>query len=410
MKWYLDWLFVRGVNMIFPHAFYYSIRGDLRRNERPPDAGPNNIWWPQYHRFSDYMKRMSLLLTDSTNQAQVAVLCADDSLPWEICKPLYQHQIEFNYLPVSNLVSEECRISGGVIQLHKQCYRSVVIQDRALLCGEAGRILNEFAADGGSVVVTDDYEEVVPALRDILMPDLELEPVMPGIRATHLVRDNMHLYILTNEGDCAAEGLLSLATRHDIWRWDAWSGTMEPVMARYVTPVFSTMDFYLERRSSVVYCVSPGVINLFPRDAGFVPPAVTEIPISISWECGCHGETQAELPALSSWTGWKGHEHFSGTFTYSGEFSFSPADVAAPGSITAIELDLGDVGEMARLSINGNDAGVKMWKPYRFSVRQFLRDGHNTIKCDVTNSLANEYNHASIPSGLMGPVILQVRR
>ncbi|RPJ07301.1 MAG: hypothetical protein EHM28_07625, partial [Spirochaetaceae bacterium] len=63
MKWYLDWLFVRGVNMIVPHAFYYSIRGDLRRNERPPDVGPNNIWWPEYRRFSDYIKRMSLLLT-----------------------------------------------------------------------------------------------------------------------------------------------------------------------------------------------------------------------------------------------------------------------------------------------------------------------------------------------------------
>ena len=31
MKWYLDWLFVRGVNMIFPHAFYYSLR-DRRKS------------------------------------------------------------------------------------------------------------------------------------------------------------------------------------------------------------------------------------------------------------------------------------------------------------------------------------------------------------------------------------------
>ncbi|WJH33867.1 hypothetical protein N6H14_28370 [Paenibacillus sp. CC-CFT747] len=36
MKWYLDWLFVRGVNLICPHAFYYSVDGPRRYKERPP--------------------------------------------------------------------------------------------------------------------------------------------------------------------------------------------------------------------------------------------------------------------------------------------------------------------------------------------------------------------------------------
>ena len=30
MKWYLDWLFVRGVNLLYPHAFFYSINGEER--------------------------------------------------------------------------------------------------------------------------------------------------------------------------------------------------------------------------------------------------------------------------------------------------------------------------------------------------------------------------------------------
>jgi hypothetical protein len=40
LKRYLDWLFIRGGNLISPHAFYYSIQDD-RRDERPPDVGPN---------------------------------------------------------------------------------------------------------------------------------------------------------------------------------------------------------------------------------------------------------------------------------------------------------------------------------------------------------------------------------
>src|SRR5690625_7776347 len=80
MKWYMDWLLVRGVNLMCPHAFYYSIDGDRRSQERPPDVGPNNHWWPFYKQFAQYMKRLSWLMTDSTNITTVAVLCEADHL------------------------------------------------------------------------------------------------------------------------------------------------------------------------------------------------------------------------------------------------------------------------------------------------------------------------------------------
>ena len=38
MNWLADWCFVRGANMLFPHAFYYSVRG-IRRDERPAGRG-----------------------------------------------------------------------------------------------------------------------------------------------------------------------------------------------------------------------------------------------------------------------------------------------------------------------------------------------------------------------------------
>ena len=41
IKWYTDWLAVRGVNLFIPHAFYYRIRGK-RKDERTPDVGHHN--------------------------------------------------------------------------------------------------------------------------------------------------------------------------------------------------------------------------------------------------------------------------------------------------------------------------------------------------------------------------------
>ena len=107
MKWYIDWLGIRGVNLFVPHAFYYSIAG-ARKEERPPDVGPNNIWWPHYRRFSDYMKRLSFLMTDSINGAKVAVLCHNNQVPYKELAVLFEKQVEFNYLPIALLA--ECKM------------------------------------------------------------------------------------------------------------------------------------------------------------------------------------------------------------------------------------------------------------------------------------------------------------
>ena len=60
MKWLVDWCFLRGVNLLIPHAFYYSLRGP-RRAERPPDVGQHSPWWDDYRRFAAYCRRLCWL-------------------------------------------------------------------------------------------------------------------------------------------------------------------------------------------------------------------------------------------------------------------------------------------------------------------------------------------------------------
>ena len=123
MKWYIDWLGLRGVNLYVPHAFYYSVEG-ARKGERPPDVGPNNIWWKHYRRFSDYMKRLSFLMTDSVNGAEIAVLCDNNRVPYEEIACLYENQIEFNYLPAALL--EDAEIRNGSVLMGDYAYKCVV--------------------------------------------------------------------------------------------------------------------------------------------------------------------------------------------------------------------------------------------------------------------------------------------
>ncbi|MCW5940360.1 MAG: hypothetical protein KF884_11990 [Fimbriimonadaceae bacterium] len=53
MKAILDYQLARGVNMVAPHAFYYSIEG-FRAHESPPSEFFQNPWWEDFKPFAEY--------------------------------------------------------------------------------------------------------------------------------------------------------------------------------------------------------------------------------------------------------------------------------------------------------------------------------------------------------------------
>ena len=129
IKWYTDWLAVRGVNLFIPHAFYYSIRGK-RKDERPPDVGPHSIWWAHYEAWSTYWRRLSWLMTDIDLHAEVAVLCRNRDLCPDTVRPLFERQIGFQYIPESYFPA--CTVEDGALWLHGHRY-TAVLGDKACL-------------------------------------------------------------------------------------------------------------------------------------------------------------------------------------------------------------------------------------------------------------------------------------
>ncbi|MBQ7032307.1 MAG: hypothetical protein IJN25_01390 [Clostridia bacterium] len=350
MKWMADWLFVRGVNMLVPHAFFYSMR-DARKDERPPDVGPNNLWWPYYDKFALYAKRMSYMLTDAVNQARVAVLCGAWALPHESVKPFYTSQIEFNYLDDENLL--RCTVENGTLRIKKQVYTHIFVEDSALVTPPVQKILDEFEKGGGIV----DYGICSAS------PQVQLFPHSDMLRVTHFIKDGTHFYLLVNEGDVPVAGRLQL---DGVWRaeaWDAWNGTITDV----------NLDaFYLERRQSILLC------------------AVEE----------------AEEVVLDTWsrplTDWLEDESlcsFSGSITYE--------TIYTAATETDAVLSLGRVENIAEITVNGKQCAVCMWAPYSCTVH--LEKGENRIEVRVTNTLANRWGKNPLPSGLFGPCTLHCR-
>jgi hypothetical protein len=125
MEWLANWCFVRGQNLLFPHAFYYSVRGP-RYDERPPDVGPNSSWWQEYKKFADECRRLSWLNTDSKQVCHVAILCEATLLPDKSAKICYQNQFDFNYLEIRHL-GEEARIDETGIHISGMDYNVLII-------------------------------------------------------------------------------------------------------------------------------------------------------------------------------------------------------------------------------------------------------------------------------------------
>ncbi len=230
MKWYVDWLFARGCNLIIPHAFYYSVRGP-RRNERPPQVGMHGSFWDEYGEITDYIKRCSALNTDSVNITDIAILCAERDLPDRPARALYENQIEFNYLERSLL--DEVVLRDGAAHIASQSYR-VIITD-GTTDRRSASFLAAFRAAGGSVIHYSDYAEDEEAyltkLRRLSQTLTDIDH-HKDLRLTHVRKYGVDILFLSNEG----EETITTTIREPILEiWDSEKGIRTPHIGTSLT-------------------------------------------------------------------------------------------------------------------------------------------------------------------------------
>jgi hypothetical protein len=94
------------------------------------------------------------------------------------------------------------------------------------------------------------------------------------------------------------------------------------------------------------------------------------------------------MDKLASWSdnSDKGVKYFSGTGTYTKTVT-APAEWFKAGS--HLWIDLGDVKNLAEVTVNGKPLGVVWHKPYRVDVTGALKPGANELTIKVTNAWVN---------------------
>lgn len=166
-----------------------------------------------------------------------------------------------------------------------------------------------------------------------------------------------------------------------------------------------------------------------------------ERTLTQSWDVrfpyGWGAEPLQQFDELIDWTtaGDPGLKFFSGTATY--RTTFDLPDETIDG--VQYYLDLGRVGETARVFLNGYEVGVSLFPPHRLDITEWLQPGENRLVVEVANTWRNrligdlnlpldrQYTRSNVgsvagptyrpwrdmdplPSGLMGPVRIVGRR
>ncbi|MBO0951913.1 glycosyl hydrolase [Fibrella forsythiae] len=208
-------------------------------------------------------------------------------------------------------------------------------------------------------------------------------------------------------------------------RWNPETGKTEKVSyrienGRTIIPLtFAPWDacfIVFREKATITAYTSPKAVEK--------PILTVSSPWNVAFQAGRGASNTVTLSRLDSWTNNadKSITYFSGTAAYT-----QTVNVPAVNQGQTYVLDLGDVKNMAEVSVNGKNVGIVWKKPFRIDVTNALKAGANKLEVNVTNLWVNRligdaqagalpttfttmpfYKADSplLPSGLLGPVQL----
>jgi alpha-L-rhamnosidase len=211
---------------------------------------------------------------------------------------------------------------------------------------------------------------------------------------------------------------------HELWRPD--NGQIEPASHQSAN-VRTTVPLRLEPWGTIFVVFRHPAKSSSRTIPGVVEQALLTVdgPWDVAFEPDCGAPPKTTFDNLISWpdSGDPGVKYFSGAATYTKTVD-APANWFKVGA--HLGIDLGQVKNLAEVSINGKPLGIAWKAPYRVDATDTLKPGESQIEIKVTNGWANriigdrqpnvaktytfpspKFHKADSPlwpSGLLGPV------
>ena len=427
MRWLLDFLLVRGINRFVPHAFSPSFPDP----DCPPHFGAEGRD-PQLDGFGALMRyanKAAHLLEGGRRVVSAAILyhaeaewmagvgrAMLDEVP---ARALSDAHLDYAIACADALLDPATTLRDGNLRIGDECVPVLVVPGAPFLPPRVCARLRELAAAGFPVLFVDAVPEacadfgraVSPAGLAAAVraaaggPDVEIEGGFPLVRVFHLVRNRADVYMFFNESpDRRAETRVRLRASGDFARLRL----LEDVAESGSAPDGVLELDLLPGQSEIV---------VFGSRAGLPPERAPAAETRVLHPRFAVSVSDADDPAafrplleteeLFDLAAPDRDPSFAGKARYAFAIDVPPDEPDADWT-----LDLGRVGQTARLTVNGTDAGIRVAPPYRFRLGGRLVPGRNELVVETASTLARRlrddlsFYMQLPPEGLLGPVSL----
>ena len=430
----------------------------------------NDTWAEQAVPWIDYLARSSYMLQQGHFGADLLYFYGEDSNLTAIFQgkaPDIPTGYAFDYINADALMHELSVADGRIVTKSGMEYKVLgldpysnhmslpvlraiyaLVKNGAVVAGpkpsddpsladdqaEFGRLSTELFGDGngvhkvgkGTVYAGRPLGRVFNAIN--LMPDFDYvrHNSDSDVEFAHRKLKNGDIYFVDNRSNHheSIDATFRVAgMQPELWR--AESGTTEFVSFK-IANGRTTVPLHLEAWGTAFIVFRNPTAETSHVLPGAIESKVATLtgPWNVVFQSGRGAPASITLEELSDWSQYAdpGVKYFSGIGTYTKTVQASPA-WSRKGS--RLWIDLGDVKNLAEVTVNGKNLGQVWHQPYRVDVTSALMPGANEITIKVVNAWVNRMigdeqpgatkftfadvkpykaNSPLLPSGLLGPV------
>lgn len=420
-------------------------------------------WAEQARVWMDYLGRSCYLLQQGKPVVDVLYYYGENNNLTQVCAqklPAIPAGYEYDFANATVIKSAVKIESGRIVTTSGQQYRLLVLDSTAKymtlpvlkklgelvdagmkVAGTKPEItpsLSDNAQDVTALVekiwanANVSTKPVVAVLKEMgVQKDVDISGAKSKILYVHRQTANADIYWLDNRSDIDNQATVSFRVTGKVpWLWNPQTGKTEKVSyqikdGRTIIPLkFESWEAYF------ILFGNPTTVTSYTK------PALIESEIAaakgdwkVDFQEGRGAPKQvllSKLAPLSEQTE-PGIKYFSGSATYENVIT-----VPLVGKNASYILDLGDIKNIAEVTINGKKIGTIWKKPYRIDVTGGLKPGSNVVSIKVTNlwvnrligdaqpGVTNKITYTTmpfykadsplLPSGLLGPVrVMEVK-
>lgn len=435
LKGFADYHFIEGVTHNIYHTYTHNPQVDWLKPGTSFGGGigapflRGQTWWPYMKDFSTYLARCSYMLEAGRPVSDVLWYLGDEISH----KPDQNFEIpgyRYDYCNPDVLLNRLSVKDGRIVTPEGIEYTIMWIPDNKRMLPETVEKLYELIEDGAIVAAVAPksiatlsggeeaqkrFEEAVSKLwgniaegdvvrigkgQLICSTDIDrvLEMFAPRpdvqgqVRWLHRQDNDRDWYFITPVKESAFKGAVTFNAVGAVELWDAVTGEVTPLKAE-CNDGYTTVELDLPQAGSCFVVFDKGRKHVNPVEKKHEASVSLASGWHISFPEGWGAPTDMELDSLTPWCemdmSWEGR-HFSGTAEYTNTFTLDSA-------VESAVLNLGNVGFIAEVKVNGKKVSTLWCKPYAVDIAEYLKKGVNTLEIDVTSTW---FNRLSYDAGL----------